>query len=188
MHVQMLWHFSYWCFLCSRHRCRFWNGCRCACIQYWSASQSYWAEYSLNFVQVIACVFVFVPATAIPELLQELHYLLISVSVSITFDSLSKILKKCSVQVNESVDWSGVEVLSFGWSLASAYKRKQYYKKHFNMVKSVEYNLDPKTNATFQYIPMLPSLQHLLSNRNILESVIHRHETQELTLDVVQCF
>lgn len=69
--------------------------------------------------------------------------------------------------------------------LAIAYKRTQYYKKHFNVANPVEYILDHKTNKTFQYIRILPSLQHLLSNRGILESVIHTHKTQENTLGVV---
>lgn len=137
----------------------------------------------------------FVPATAIDELLQELHYLLSSVCVPITFNSLCRILKKCSVPANESIVKELAEAVckscplakafAKDGPLATAYKRKQYYKKHFNVVNPVEYILDPKTNTTFQYIPILPFLQQLLSNCDILESVIHTHKTQESTLDVV---
>lgn len=45
----------------------------------------------------------------------------------------------------------------------------------------VEYILDPKSNRTFQYIPILKSLQHLLNNTDILESVIKTHKTQQST-------
>lgn len=129
--------------------------------------------------------------------LQELfRNLLSTVSVPITCNSHSSILKRCSVQVNESVVNELVEAvctfcplgeaLAKNGPLASPYKRKQYSKKHFNVVSPVEYNLDSKRNTTFQYIPILPSLQHLLRNRNIFESIIHTHETQENTLGVVQ--
>lgn len=54
------------------------------------------------------------------------------------------------------------------------------------MVNPAEYILDPKTKRTFQYIPILRSLQHLLSNSNILESVIYTHKTKRKTSRVVQ--
>lgn len=106
----------------------------------------------------------FVPATAIDELLHELHCLLSSVSVPITSNSLCNILKKHPVPVNESVVKELAEVVCKSCPLAeafvkdgplaTAYKRKQYYKKHFNVVNPVEYILDPKTNKTFQYLPI----------------------------------
>lgn len=138
----------------------------------------------------------FVPATAIDELLQELHYLLSSVSIPITFNSVSNILKTHNVQVDESVVKELAEVVckscpltktfAKDGPLATVHKRKQYYKEQFNVVNPVEYILDPKANETFQYIPLLPSLQHLLSNSDILEKVIHTHKTQENILGVVQ--
>lgn len=138
----------------------------------------------------------FVPATAIDELLQELHYLLSSPSVPITFNSLSNILENHCVQVDESVVKELAQevcksnplakAFAKDGALATSYKRKQYYKEHFNVVNPVEYILDPKTNRTFQYIPILPSLQHLLSNSDILESLIQTHKTQENTSGIVQ--
>lgn len=45
----------------------------------------------------------FVPATAIDEVLHDLHFLLTSSAVPITFDKLSNTLKDHSIQVDESV-------------------------------------------------------------------------------------
>lgn len=138
----------------------------------------------------------FVPATAINELLLELHFLLSSTSIPITFNSLSNIFEKHKLEVDEfvvkelaqEVCKSNPVAKTFAKDgpLATAYKRKKYNKKHFNVLSPVEYILDPKTNRTFQYIPVLPSLQHLLSNSEIINSVICTHKEERNASDVVQ--
>lgn len=138
----------------------------------------------------------FVPATPINELLHQLHYLLSSPSVPITFDSVYDVLKNHRVQVDESlVKELAQEVCNSNpvakafakdGPLATAYKRKQYYKRHFNVVNPVEYILEPRTKKTFKYIPILTSLQQLFGNSDIFESVIQTHKIQENSLSV-QC-
>ena len=95
----------------------------------------------------------FVPETASDELLHELHNLLSSPSVLITFNSLSNVLKNHIVQVDESIVKELAKVVcktnplakafAKDGPLATAYKRKQYYEEHFNVVNPVEYILNP---------------------------------------------
>ena len=133
----------------------------------------------------------FVPATAIDELLQELHFLLSFSSVPITFNGLSDIFKNHCVEIDESIVKELAQevcksnpltkAFAKDGPLATSFKRKKYYKEYFSVVNPVEYILDPKSKRTYQYIPILRSLQHLLSNSDILKSVIHTHETQKST-------
>lgn len=51
-----------------------------------------------------------------------------------------------------------------GGHLSSTFKRKEYYKAKFNVVEPIEYILDAK--KTFQYVPILKSLQVLLSRKD----------------------
>lgn len=60
--------------------------------------------------------------------------------------------------------------------LATAYKRTQYYTSHFGVLEPVEYILDAQRNRTFQYIPILKSLQHVLTHKSVLEHL----ETQRI--------
>lgn len=62
--------------------------------------------------------------------------------------------------------------------LATAYKRKQYFKNLFNVVEPVEFILDQKKCRTFQYIPFLQSLQQLLGCTEVLNGIINSHRTQ----------
>lgn len=67
--------------------------------------------------------------------------------------------------------------------LATDYKRKQYFKELLNIVEPVEFILDQEKSRTFQYIPLLQSLQQLLDCTAVLKSVISSHRTQENLLD-----
>lgn len=62
--------------------------------------------------------------------------------------------------------------------LATAYKTKEYYKEVFKVVTPVEFVLDQKTGRSFQYIPLLRSLQHILDSPEVLNTVIDSHRTQ----------
>lgn len=48
--------------------------------------------------------------------------------------------------------------------LGTGFKRRQYFKDKFNVVDPVEYLLDSTRNKSFQYVPILKSLEHVLSN------------------------
>lgn len=71
-----------------------------------------------------------------------------------------------------------VKAIKQGGPFATAFKRKQFYKEHVSVVEPVEFILDQKTRKTYQYIPILPSLQLLLSCSNILKCVTGDHERQ----------
>lgn len=61
-------------------------------------------------------------------------------------------------------------------SLATSYKRKQFYKKHFHVIEPVEYILDPQTKRSFQYVPILKSLQQILLQKHILQNIVDGHQ------------
>lgn len=71
-----------------------------------------------------------------------------------------------------------MKAIGKGGPLATAYKRKEYFKELFNVVEPVEFILDQKKGRTFQYIPLLQSLQQLLGCTVVLNSVINSHRTQ----------
>lgn len=129
-----------------------------------------------------------VPSTAIDELLYELHYLLNTVSVPVTCSNLSEFFKNKNIEVDNSVINELADILcesnplvkaiGKGGPLATAYKRKEYFKEEFNIVEPVEFILDQKKSRTFQYIPLLLSLQQLLDSTVVLNSGIEGHRTQ----------
>ncbi|XP_034467814.1 uncharacterized protein LOC117777260 isoform X2 [Hippoglossus hippoglossus] len=66
----------------------------------------------------------------------------------------------------------------------TAFKRKQYFKNKFQVVEPVEYVLDEERNHTYQYVPLLQSLQQLLSKDGITDDVVenysaHSNETSQ---------
>ncbi len=101
-----------------------------------------------------------VPSTAVDELVEELHYLLSTVSVPVTCSSLSDFFKNKNIQVdsvivvNELADLlcksnHFVKALGKGGALATAYKRKEYFKKVLNVVEPIEFVLDKKRAGCF---------------------------------------
>lgn len=69
-----------------------------------------------------------------------------------------------------------------GGPLSTAYQRKQYYKENFNVVEPVEYILNAKEKRTFQYVPILKSLQQLLNRKDVLDKIVEKHRTQQDTV------
>ncbi len=59
--------------------------------------------------------------------------------------------------------------------LCSKFKREKYFKENFSVIEPVEYILDPEENCSFQYVPVLQTLQQLLNNEDILNSVLTKH-------------
>lgn len=55
--------------------------------------------------------------------------------------------------------------------LASCFKRREYFKEHFQIIEPVEYILHSKENRSFQYVPILQSLQQVLSKSDIADKV-----------------
>lgn len=133
----------------------------------------------------VACILlkleniVHIPKSAVDEVLSELHYILSTASIPITKAVVSDLFQSHNIRVEESVvdELSTVictsnplgRAISKEGPLATAYKRKQYYTSHFGVLEPVEYILDLQKNRTFQYIPILQSLQNLLSHTGVLE-------------------
>ena len=124
-----------------------------------------------------------VPSIAVTELLDELQYLIGTASVPVAQKTLLDSLKSNNCIVDESLVKELATVLCTtnpikaavgkGGPLSTAWKRKAYYRKNFNVVEPIEYFLDRKNNKTFQYVPLLKSLQQLLNCETTLNKAIH---------------
>lgn len=139
-----------------------------------------------NFIEEkIACILlkleniVHIPKAVIDEVLSELHFILSTESLPLTKATVSGVFQSHNLQVEESVvdelfnaicktNPLGIAIAKDG-PLATAYKRKEYYTSHFKVVEPVEYILDAQRKRTFQYIPLLQSLQRLLSDKSALD-------------------
>ena len=58
---------------------------------------------------------------------------------------------------------------------SSKFKRVKYYKENFSVIEPVEYILDPEEKSSFQYVPVLLSLQQLLKNEDIVKRLLTKH-------------
>ncbi|KAG7514289.1 hypothetical protein JOB18_029822 [Solea senegalensis] len=57
----------------------------------------------------------------------------------------------------------------------SVYKMRQYFKTQFEFVQPVEYILDSQDNLSYQYVPLLQTLEHVLTNKNIANEVLKKN-------------
>ncbi|XP_073671210.1 uncharacterized protein [Paramisgurnus dabryanus] len=124
-----------------------------------------------------------VSSSAINDLLCELRYLIGSLSVPATLRIVSQVFQHHSYQIEESVLQELASTLcksnpihcaiADNGPLSTSWRRKAYYRSHFNVVEPTEYVLDPKKNKTFQYVPLLKSLQQVLNCQPILDKVIN---------------
>lgn len=58
---------------------------------------------------------------------------------------------------------------------SSKFRRRKYFKENFSVIEPVEYILDPEGNCSFQYVPILQTLQQLLKNEDIVNNVLTKH-------------
>lgn len=134
-----------------------------------------------------------VPASAVDELLNELHYLVNSALVPVANNILADFFRNRNLQVDQLLikelkcTLSSSNPLSKALGkegpLATAFKRKQYYRNHFNIVDPVEFILDAKANRSFQYVPLLKVLQQLLNQKDVLSKVIEKRRLQQRVSD-----
>lgn len=130
-----------------------------------------------------------VPSAAVNELLEELQYLIGNVSVPVTQKTIIHFLKDHNCQIDESVVKELATVLCTSnpiqaaignhGPLSTTWKRKTYYRKNFSVVKPVEYVLDRKNGKSFQYVPILKSLQQLLNCEPILNKATNLKEKHQ---------
>lgn len=112
-------------------------------------------------------------------------------SVPLSCDIVSDIFQKRNLHVDESVIRETVATICSGnpmqrsiqkgGPLSTVHLRRQYYKENFSVVEPVEYILDAKNPHSFQYIPILKSLQQLLNRRAIIDEVCVGHQAHEGT-------
>ena len=128
-----------------------------------------------------------VSSKAVDELVTELEFIITSVSTLDIQGILEETLKKhnCNIdkavieELANSVNATNPIITAIGKDgpLATAYKRKEYYRKHFSVVQPVEYILNAKENITYQYVPILQSLQQVLNVNEILDKVLNIDES-----------
>lgn len=128
-----------------------------------------------------------VQSAAVNELLEELQYIIGTDSVSFTQKTICDFLQKQNWEVQGSVVKELATVLCTDENpiqaaigddgpLSSAWKRKAYYRKNFNVVEPVEYILDHQNRKSSQYVPILKSLQQLLNCELILSKAVNLKE------------
>ena len=96
---------------------------------------------------------------------------------------VSDIFAKNNCAVDEAIVSELVDKLSNPFSAAlgpdgpfsSKFKRVKYYKENFSVIEPVEYILDPEEKSSFQYVPVLLSLQQLLKNEDIVKRLLTKH-------------
>lgn len=69
--------------------------------------------------------------------------------------------------------------------MSSAYQRKEYYTANFNVVEPVEYSLYATENKTLQYVPILKSLQVLLSRKDIVDKIYNGTQSETETANKI---
>lgn len=135
---------------------------------------------------------VHVPSLAIDDFLEELHSLLKSVSVPLSVAAVQQVFEKHNLYADESVMKEIATTISAsnplhsaigrGGSLCTTHKRKQFYKYSFSVVEPIEYCPNEQQTKTFQYVPVLKSLQLLLAKQNIGDKVVENHRARTSSL------
>lgn len=131
---------------------------------------------------------VHVLSVAIDDFLEELHYLFNSVSVPLSVAPVQQVFEKHKLRADESVIKEIATTISASnplhsaigrsGSLSTTHKRKQFYKESFSVVEPIEYCLDEQQTNTFQYVPILKSLQLLLAKQEIVDKVVENHRSR----------
>jgi len=148
-------------------------------------------EEKLAFVLLKLENFFHLPASAVDELLNELHYLVSSALVPVANNILADFFNNHNLQVDQLLikelgcTLSSSNPLSKALRkegpLASAFKWKQYYRNHFNIVDPVEFILDAKAKKSFHYVPLLKVLQQLLNQKDVLSKVFEKRRQQSVS-------
>lgn len=122
-----------------------------------------------------------VSGKCVDDLVEQLQFICTSSNPYVS-KLVSNIFTKNNCAVNEAVVGELVDRLCHSNPLSAAfgpdspfsskYKREKYFKENFSVIELVEYILDPEENCSFQYVPVLKSLQQLLNNQVIVNSVL----------------
>ncbi|XP_034430208.1 uncharacterized protein LOC117754952 [Hippoglossus hippoglossus] len=133
--------------------------------------------------------FAHVPGRKLDEFLEELHYLSSSATLPLSINVLETVFQKHSTttdidvltEVATALCTSNPLLKAIGKDgpLSTSYLRNQYYKKHFKVVEPIEYILDAKEKRSFQYVPVLKSLQQLFDRSDVVDRVVENHKAQQ---------
>lgn len=134
-----------------------------------------------------------VSSVAVDELLQEFDYLISTASVLLIHQIIGQHLQKSNCQVDETVlqDLASIlcksnPVTAHRGPRSTAWKRKAYYRKHFKTVEPIEFVLDSQNKKSFQYIPILKSLQQILSCQTFWDKAINLKSAHKIQSDKIQ--
>ena len=119
---------------------------------------------------------------ATQEIVDEIKFIASSGSLSGVKSILSDTLKKHNLNLDEHIIqdladsvYKSNPVLSAidtSGPLGTDHRRTLYYKEHFNVVDPVEYALDEGKTKTFQYVPILKSIQQILNREDLLREAL----------------
>lgn len=133
--------------------------------------------------------FAHVPGTKVDEFLQELHYLLCSAAFPLTVNTIETMFQKHGSVPEKSVIKEVATALATshpllksiekGGSLSTSYLRNKFYRENFNVIEPTEYMLDEKENKSFQYVPLLKSLQQLFNRKDVVDKVVENHRAHQ---------
>lgn len=127
------------------------------------------------------CIFT-VPGRCIDDIVEELQSITCSASAPVIKNIVHNTLENHNCSVEELVitdlvnNICQLNPLSIAFNangpLGTAYQRNRYLKEHFSIVEPLEYILDAREGKTFQYVPILQSLSHILKDSDIQEKVL----------------
>lgn len=138
-----------------------------------------------------------VPSSAVDEFLQDLHFLMSSASLT----AINAIVTDfCTKQSHSNLNMKEIEDLASAvciynpltktlghmGTLGTAFKRKQYFSKKFHVVEPIEYISDKESNHTYQYIPLLQTLQQLLTKNGIVDDIVENYNAQSKETETMQ--
>lgn len=131
--------------------------------------------------------FAYIPSKKIDEFLEELHYLG-SATLPLSINILEGVFQKHSPTTDRSAVTEVatalctsnplLKAIEKGGPLSSTYLRNKYYQESFNIVEPIEYVLYAKENRSFQYVPVLKSLQQLFK-KDVVDRVDENHRAQQ---------
>ena len=120
----------------------------------------------------------------IDALVEDLHFISSSASVAVVRNTLDSTLRVNECIVDQAIITDLAEqlcnfhpistALGAGGPLSSAFRRRSYFKEHFQCVDPVEYILDLQKNKTFHYVPILKTLQEIVKNKDVAEGILSR--------------
>nr|XP_020445017.1 uncharacterized protein LOC109953925 [Monopterus albus] len=132
--------------------------------------------------------FAHVPGTKIDEFLEELHYLLCSATFPLTVN-IEAVFQKHGSTPDKSVIAELATALSTshpllkaiqkGGSLGTSHLRNKFYRENFNVIDPIEYMLDKKEEKSFQYVPILKSLQQVFNKKDVVDKVVETHRAHQ---------